>query len=94
MYKNEYKYNLFPLLMVKFLKFSFIIINISHIKQIVIQNDKYSVHLSDINLQGSYNLFKVGNLQSDNSKIDIIKKIHPFDYDIMTNWINNNNDDH
>ena len=80
--------------MVRFLKFSFTIINISHIKQIVIQNDKYSVHLSDIHLQGSYNLLRIGNLHSDNSKIDIIKKTHPIDYDIMTNWINNNNNDH
>lgn len=80
--------------MVHFLKFSFTIINISYIKQIVIQNDHYSVHLSDTKLQGSYNLFKVGKLQSDNSKIDISKKTHPIDNDIMTNWITDINNDH
>jgi hypothetical protein len=41
--------------MLTFLKFSFTIINLSHIKQIDIQPNKYDIHLSDNKLKGSYN---------------------------------------
>ena len=40
--------------MLTFLKFSFTIINLSYIKQIDIQPNKYDIHLSDNKLKGSY----------------------------------------
>jgi hypothetical protein len=47
--------------MIKFLKFSFTIINLSSIKQIDIQPNKYDIYLNDNELKGSYNLLKIGD---------------------------------
>jgi hypothetical protein len=74
--------------MAKFLKFSFTIINLSSIKQIDIQPDKYDVYLNDNEIKGSYNLMRVGDLFSKSSKIVISKMTHPSDYIKMKNWIN------
>jgi len=73
--------------MIMFLKFSFTIINLSHIKHIDIQPNKYDIHLSDNKLKGSYNFLKVGDLSSKSSKIEISNITHPNDYIKMTNWI-------
>ena len=59
--------------MIKFLKFSFTIINLSSIKQIDIQPNKYDIYLNDNELKGSYNLLKIGRLSSKSSKIEISK---------------------
>ena len=75
--------------MSKFLKFSFTIINLSSIKQIDIQPDKYDVYLNDNEIKGSYNLMRVGELFSKSSKIEISKNTHPYDYIKMTSWIEN-----
>lgn len=75
--------------MIKFLKFSFTIINVSFIKQIDIQPDKYHIHMNDNQIQGSYNFLKIGELSSKNSKIEISKIKNLDDYMKMTNWINN-----
>jgi hypothetical protein len=73
--------------MVKFLKFSFTIINLSYIKQIDIQPNKYEIYLNDNELKGSYNLLKIGSLSSKTSKIEISKNTHPSDYIKMKDWI-------
>ena len=75
--------------MIKFLKFSFTIINLSSIKQIDIQPNKYDIFLNDNELKGSYNLLKIGDLSSKSSKIEISKNTHPYDYNKMTSWIEN-----
>ena len=72
---------------IKFIKFSFTIINLSYIKQIDIQPNKYIIHLNDNNLKGSYNFLKIGDLSSKSSKIEISDISHPYDYIKMTNWI-------
>ena len=74
--------------MAKFLKFSFTIINLSSIKQIDIKPDKYDVYLNDNEINGSYNLMRVGQLFSKSSKIEISNNSHPSDYIKMKNWIN------
>lgn len=75
--------------MVTFLKFSFTIINLSYVKHIDIQQDKYDIYLSDNNFKGSYNhnFLKFGELLSKSSKIEISKRTHPHDYNKMTTWI-------
>jgi hypothetical protein len=73
--------------MITFLKFSFTIINLSHIKHIDIQSNKYDIHLSDNKLKGSYNFLKIGDLSSKSSKIEISNMTHPDDYTKMTKWI-------
>jgi len=75
--------------MVKFLKFSFTIINLSSIKQIDIQPNKYEIYLNDNELKGSYNLLKIASLNSKSSKIEISKNTHLYDYNKMTAWIEN-----
>ena len=69
-----------------FLKFSFIIINLSHIKHIDIHPDKYDIHLSDNKLKG-YFFLKNGYLFSKSNEIEISKITHPYDYIKMTNFI-------
>jgi len=49
--------------MIKFLKFSFTIINLSHIKHIDIQPNKYDIHLSDNKLKG-YNFLHLFSFQT------------------------------
>ena len=73
--------------MVKFLKFSFTIINLLSIKQIDIQPNRYDIYLNDNEIKGSYNLMRVGDLFSKSSKIVISKNTHPYDYNKMTDWI-------
>jgi hypothetical protein len=73
--------------MITFLKFSFTIINLSYIKQIDIQPNKYIIYLNDIELKGNYNFLKLGDLSSKSSKIEISKNTYLDDYNKMTNWI-------
>ena len=73
----------------KFLKFSFTIINLSCIKKIDIQSNKYNIYLNDNKFKGSYNILNVGDLSSKSSKIEISNITHPYDYNKMTNWIEN-----
>jgi len=75
--------------MIKFLKFSFTIINTLYIKQIDIQPNKYDIYLNDNKIKGSYNMFKLGELTSKSSKIEISNDTHPNDYIKMTKWIEN-----
>lgn len=58
-------------IMVMFLKLSFTIINLSCIKQIDIQPNKYNIYLNDNEFKGSYNILKLGDLSSKSSKIHI-----------------------
>jgi len=73
--------------MIKFLKFSFIIINTIYIKQIDIQPNKYDIYLNDNKITDSYNILKFDVLSSKSSKIEISNITHPYDYNKMTNWI-------
>jgi hypothetical protein len=73
--------------MITFLKFSFTVINLSYIKQIDIQPNKYNIYLNDNEFKGSFNFLKIGDLSSKSSKIEISKIAHPDDYNKMTNWI-------
>jgi hypothetical protein len=66
------------------------IINILYIKQIEIEKEKYIIHINDNNIKGSYNIFNIGELNSENSKIVISKKTHPNDYNIIKKWIDKN----
>jgi hypothetical protein len=75
--------------MIKYLKFSFTIINLLYVKQIDIQPNKYEIYLNDNKVKGSYNLFKVGELSSKSTKIEISNLTHPNDYKKMTKWIEN-----
>ena len=75
--------------MVKFLKFSFTVINLSCIKQIDIQPNKYDIYLNDNSIKGSYNILRLGDLYSKSSKIEVSNITHPYDYNKMSNLIEN-----
>jgi hypothetical protein len=47
--------------------------------------------LNDNKIKGSYDIFKLGNLSSKNTEIEISNITHPDDYNKMTNWIENLN---
>lgn len=73
--------------MIKFLKLSFTIINLSYVKHIDIKTDKYDIYLGDNNFVGSYNFIKIGELYSKGSKIEVSKMKYPYDYEKITNWM-------
>jgi len=73
--------------MIKFLKFSFTIINLSYIQQIDIQPNKYDIYLNDNKFKGTYNILRFGDFSSKSTKIEISNITHPNDYNKMTNWI-------
>ena len=80
--------------MIKFLKFSFTIINSLCITQIDIKPNKYDIYLNDNKIKGTYNIFKIGDLTSTRSKIEISNVTHPNDYIKITNWIENLDNDY
>lgn len=76
--------------MTRFIKLTSRIVNTSHIKQIIIQNDKYCLHLNDQNINGSKFGWS-GYISSSDSKIEICKHTNITDYTIMNTWILNLN---
>ena len=76
--------------MANFLKLTSIIINTSHINKIEIKNNKYEIHLNNNKVEG-FIFFSNGTIYSKNDIIEICKNKDPFDYSIITEWINDIN---
>jgi hypothetical protein len=76
--------------MTRFIKLTSTIINASHIKKIIIHNDKYCLHLNDQNINGSKFGWS-GYILSSDSIIEICKIKNITDYTIMNTWILNLN---
>ena len=76
--------------MARFIKLTSTIINTSHIKKIIIHNDKYCLHLNDQNINGSKFGWS-GYILSSDSIIEICKNKNITDYTIMNTWILNLN---
>ena len=72
--------------MTRFIKLTSTIINTSHIKKIIIHNDKYCLHLNDQNINGSKFGWS-GYILSSDSIIEICKIKNITDYTIMNTWI-------
>jgi len=72
--------------MPRFIKLTSTIINTSHIKKIIIHNDKYCLHLNDQNINGSKFGWS-GYILSSDSIIEICKIKNITDYTIMNTWI-------
>ena len=75
--------------MSRFIKLTSTIINTAHIKKIMIETDKYCLHLSDQNINGSN--YKSAYVYTSNSTIQICKMQNITDYVIMNSWIDNLN---
>ena len=69
----------------KLLRLSKIAINISHISRIHIYPDKYSIHLTNFNINGSI-LFGTGELDTNPTIVEINKDNHP-DYFKISEYI-------
>jgi hypothetical protein len=70
----------------KFIRLSNIIINSSHIKNIIIENNSYSININNINLFG-YFIFQYGSIDSENKNLFISKEKSPEDYNTISKWI-------
>jgi hypothetical protein len=75
--------------MTRFIKLTSTIINTSHIKKIMIEPNKFCLHLSDQNINGSN--YQSGYIYTSNSIIQICKMKNITDYVIMNSWIDNLN---
>jgi hypothetical protein len=74
--------------MSRFIKLTSTIVNTTHIKKVLIQKDRYCLHLNDQNINGS-TFFGSGYITSSDSRIEICKHKNLTDYTIMNNWVLN-----
>ena len=72
--------------MSKFIKLNSIIINITHIVNIIILPTKYTIFMSNKYLTG-YFILGSGSIDSIGNTIDICKNRHPQDYKMIKEWI-------
>ena len=79
--------------MSKFLKLTNFVLNTNDIHKIVIQPNKYCIHVVGNKIDGFlWNIsgFGVGNMYSYTSEIEVCKINHSTDYEIVTDWISQN----
>jgi hypothetical protein len=70
----------------KFIRLSNIIINTSHIKNIIIENNSYSININNIGFSG-YFIFQYGSIDSENKNLFISKEKSLEDYNTISKWI-------
>jgi hypothetical protein len=73
--------------MANFIKLSTFVINSAKIRNIEILENKYCIHLSDVNVEGFF-LFTNGYIKTLREKIEVCKVQHPSDYNRVSEWIN------
>ena len=79
--------------MSRFIKLTNCLYNTNDIHKIVIQPNKYLIHIVSKKIDGfSWGIggFGLGNLASYTSEIEVCKTKHPTDYKIVTDWIDKN----
>ena len=79
--------------MSKFLKLTNFLINTNDIHKIVIQPNKYYIHIVSKKIDGfnwSIGGFGLGNISSYTSEIEVCETTHSTDYKIVTDWIDKN----
>lgn len=74
--------------MKSFIKLTSHVINKLHIVEIIKNQNKYSIYMSNNNISG-FLIFGGGYVSSDYNKIEICEKHNKQDYDTITNFINN-----
>ena len=76
--------------MSKFIKFTKFVLNTNDIHKIVIQPNKYYIHIVSKKIDGLYcgiYGFGVGNISSYTSEIEVCETKHSTDYKIVSDWI-------
>jgi hypothetical protein len=79
--------------MSKFIKLTNLIFNTNDIHKIVVQPNKYYIHIVGKKLDGfnwGIGSFGLGNISSYTSEIEVCETKHPIDYKIVTDWIDKN----
>ena len=79
--------------MSKFIKFTNAILNTNDIHKIVIQPNKYIIHIVSKKIDGfnwGIGGFGLGVISSHCSEIEICKNEHPTNYKLLSDWIDQN----
>jgi hypothetical protein len=79
--------------MSKFIKLTNFLLNANDIHKIVIQPNKYFIHIVSKKIDGFYwgiGSFGIGNISSYTSEIEVCEMKHSTDYKTVTDWINQN----
>ena len=74
----------------KFIKLTNFLLNANDIHKIVIQPNKYYIHIVSKKMDGfSWGIggFSLGNISSYTSEIEVCETKHSTDYKIVTDWI-------
>jgi len=79
--------------MSKFIKLTNFLINTNDIHKIVIQPNKYCIHIVSKKLDGfnwGIGGFGIGYIYSYTSEVEVCETKHSTDYKIVTDWIDKN----
>jgi hypothetical protein len=79
--------------MSKFIKLTNFLLNTNDIHKIVIQPNKYYIHIVSKKIDGfnwDIGSFGLGNISSYTSEIEVCETKNPNDYKIVTGWISKN----
>ena len=79
--------------MSKFIKLTNFLLNTNDIHKIVIQPNKYYIHIVSKKIDGfnwGIHGFGVGNISSYTSEIEVCEIKHSTDYKIVSDWISKN----
>ena len=77
--------------MSRFLKLTKFLFNTADILQIVIEPNKYFIHLRASNFSGNmwqFGIMGFGAISTDNQVIEVCETKHSTDYKIVSEWIN------
>ena len=79
--------------MSKFIKLTNYLLNTNDIHKIVIQPNKYYIHIVSKKIDGfNWNIgyFGLGNISSYTYEVEVCKTKHSIDYEIVSDWIRKN----
>ena len=79
--------------MSKFIKFTNFLLNTNDIHKIVIQPNKYYIHIVGKKIDGfnwAIGVVGLGNICSYTSEIEVCETKHSIDYKILSDWISKN----
>ena len=76
--------------MSKFIKLTNFLLNTNDIHKIVIQPNKYYIHIVGKKIDGGIGWFGLGNISSYTSEIEVCETKHLIDYKIVSDWISKN----
>jgi len=76
--------------MSRFIKLTNFLLNTNDIHKIVIQPNKYYIHIVSKKIEGFNWGFGISNISSFTSEIEVCETKHSIDYKIVSDWISKN----